>query len=80
MGLLIPQFVRPHAGATWFQFLQLGVVQIAIAIAVNGLIVLAAANAAGYLTHHPAAKKAQRLAAGTVLGGFAVKIVSSARP
>lgn len=80
-GALIPQFLHPSAGRIWLQFLQLGAVQILVAVTVNGLIVLAAARIAGYLHRHPAAMRAQRLAAGTVLAGFAVKIAtSSARP
>ncbi|MEV8376471.1 LysE family translocator [Kribbella sp. NPDC056861] len=78
-GALLPQFVRPRAGAPWLQFLQLGGLQIVVAVTVNGLIVLAAARVAGYLRRHPRVLKVQRIAAGATLGGFAVKIATSAR-
>ncbi|MGL5865460.1 MAG: LysE family translocator [Dermatophilaceae bacterium] len=77
---LIPQFVRPDEGSTLLQFLQLGAVQIAIAVTINGLIVLAAARVSGYLRQHPRAMKIQRGVSGTVLGGFAVQMLLSRRP
>jgi threonine/homoserine/homoserine lactone efflux protein len=77
---LIPQFVSPDQGSTWWQFLQFGAVQILIAVSVNGLIVLAAARIARHLRGHPAAMRTQRLVSGTVLGGFAVHMALSRRP
>lgn len=74
---LLPQFLSPRAGSRPVQFLQLGAVQIIIAVTVNGLIVLAAAAVASYLNGHPRAMTAQRLVAGTVLGVFAIKIATS---
>ncbi|WP_434772681.1 LysE family translocator [Pseudomonas entomophila] len=72
---LIPQFVDPAAGATLQQFLQLGLVQIAIAVTVNGLIVLAAARVSQFLRGRPRALRAQRWVSGGVLGGFAVDML-----
>jgi threonine/homoserine/homoserine lactone efflux protein len=77
---LIPQFVRPDHGSTWWQFLQLGTVQILVAVSVNGLIVLVAARLSRHLRGHPAAVRTQRLVSGTVLGGFAVHMALSRRP
>ncbi|MDA3624823.1 LysE family translocator [Saccharopolyspora sp. WRP15-2] len=74
---LIPQFVDPALGATWWQFIQLGTAQIVVGVAVNGLVVLTAAALAGYLSHHPRVLKAQRYASGTLLGFFAVKMATS---
>jgi len=74
---LIPQFVDPALGATWWQFLQLGTAQIVVAVTVNGLIVLTAAAVAGYLAHHPRVLHTQRLASGTLLGFFAAKMATS---
>ncbi|AMA47356.1 LysE family translocator [Pseudomonas alabamensis] len=72
---LIPQFIDPAAGATLQQFLQLGLVQIAIAVTVNGLIVLAAARVSRFLRGRPRALRAQRWVSGGVLGGFAVDML-----
>ncbi|MER5390843.1 LysE family translocator [Saccharopolyspora sp. NPDC002686] len=74
---LIPQFVDPALGATWWQFIQLGTAQIVVGVAVNGLVVLTAAALAGYLSRHPRVLKAQRYASGTLLGFFAVKMATS---
>lgn len=74
---LIPQFVAPERGSTLLQFLQLGGLQIAVAVTVNGLIVVAAASVSGYLQNHPLALKLQRVVAATVLGAFAVDIAVS---
>ncbi|MDA3648652.1 LysE family translocator [Saccharopolyspora indica] len=74
---LIPQFIDPALGSTWWQFIQLGAAQIVIGVGVNGLIVLAAAALAGYLARHPRVLQAQRLASGTLLGFFAAKMAIS---
>ena len=74
---LIPQFVDPALGATWWQFLQLGTAQIIVAVTVNGLIVLTAAQLAGYLGRRPRVLKAQRVASGSLLGYFAARMVTS---
>jgi threonine/homoserine/homoserine lactone efflux protein len=72
---LIPQFIDPAAGATLQPFLQLGLVQIAIAVTVNGLIVVAAARVSRFLRGRPRALRAQRWVSGGVLGGFAVDML-----
>jgi threonine/homoserine/homoserine lactone efflux protein len=77
-GALIPQFVRPHGEPVWLQFLELGAVQITVSISVNALIVLAAARIARFLHGRPRAMTVQRMLAGTVLGGFALRIATSA--
>ncbi|MFG1637928.1 LysE family translocator [Pseudonocardia alni] len=77
---LLPQFVDPADGATGSQLLQLGAVQIAVAVTVNGLIVLTAASVSGFLAARPRAMTVQRWVAGTVLGGFAVRTALTPGP
>ncbi|MBK5553705.1 MULTISPECIES: LysE family translocator [unclassified Pseudomonas] len=72
---LIPQFIDPSAGSTLQQFIQLGLVQIVIAVTVNGIIVLAASRVSSYLTKRPTAMRTQRWVSGTVLAVFAVDIL-----
>lgn len=74
---LIPQFIDPAMGAAWWQFLQLGLAQIVVAVSVNGLIVVSAAALAGYLARHPRVLQVQRYASGSLLGFFAVKMATS---
>lgn len=71
---LIPQFIDPARGSIWLQALLLGLVQISIAVTVNGAIVVAAATISGFLTARPIWLRVQRYVAGTVLGGMAVKM------
>ncbi|AKF53247.1 LysE family translocator [Pseudomonas syringae] len=72
---LIPQFIDPSAGSTLKQYIQLGLVQISIALTLNGLIVLAAARVSRFLAARPTAMRAHRWASGTLLGVFAVDIL-----
>jgi threonine/homoserine/homoserine lactone efflux protein len=74
---LIPQFVDPALGATWWQFLELGTAQIVVGVMVNCLVVLSAAAIAGYLASHRRVLQAQRLASGTLLGFFATRMAVS---
>lgn len=78
---LIPQFVVTAHGRVWLQSLCLGSIQIAIAITVNGLIVLSAGAIAGFLAGRPLWLRIQRFVTGSVLGAMAVLVVSDrARP
>ncbi|MFB7721282.1 LysE family translocator [Nocardia sp. NPDC056100] len=78
---LIPQFVVPARGSVWLQSLSLGAVQIAIAITVNGLIVLSAGALATFLAARPLWLRAQRLVTGSVLGVMAALVATDrARP
>ncbi|MFR9806270.1 LysE family translocator [Pseudonocardia sp. RS010] len=77
---LLPQFVDPSGGAAWSQFLQLGAVQIVVALAVNALIVLAAASVARFLAARPRAMTVQRWVAGSLLGAFAVRTAVGPSP
>ncbi|MEC3913530.1 LysE family translocator [Nocardia sp. CDC160] len=73
---LIPQFVVPAHGRVWLQSLCLGAVQIAIAITVNGLIVLSAGAIATFLAGRPLWLRAQRFVTGTVLGAMAALVLN----
>ncbi len=77
---LLPQFVDPAAGESWRQLLQLGGVQIVVAVTVNGLIVLTAASLSRFLAARPRVTTAQRWAAGSLLGAFAVRTAFEPAP
>ncbi|MGW4842367.1 LysE family translocator [Nocardia brasiliensis] len=78
---LIPQFVVPEHGQVWLQSLCLGVVQIVVALTVNGLIVLGAGGIASFLAGRPLWLRVQRYLMGTVLGLMAVLVATDrARP
>jgi threonine/homoserine/homoserine lactone efflux protein len=77
---LLPQFVDPSRGSVAVQSLVLGSVQIAIALMVNGLIVIGAGGLATALATRPTWGRIQRYATGTVLGAFAVRILTDPSP
>lgn len=72
---LIPQFIDISAGSTLEQFVQLGFVQVVIAVTVNGVIVLTASSVSKFLSEKPSAMRAQRMISGSVLSIFAVDIL-----
>lgn len=71
---LIPQFVDLDRGHVLTQGLLLGSCQIAVSVAVNLAIVLAAGTIATFLSRRPSWLKFQRYAMGTVLGALAVTL------
>ncbi|ONM50382.1 lysine transporter LysE [Nocardia donostiensis] len=73
---LIPQFVVPGRGPIWLQSLCLGAVQITVALAGNGLIVLVAGRIAVFLADRPVWLRVQRYLMGTVLAGIAAVLVT----
>jgi threonine/homoserine/homoserine lactone efflux protein len=73
---LLPQFVDPTRGSVAAQTFLLGLVQITIAITVNGLIAMSAGSISRFLGDRPAWLKAQRYVMGTVLGALAVRIAA----
>ena len=73
---LLPQFIDPERGSVALQSLVLGSIQIAIALTVNGLIVLLAGSLAVVLARRPAVARAQRWLMGTVLASFGVKLLT----
>jgi len=77
---LIPQFIDTAAGSTFEQFIQLGMVQVVIAVAVNCIIVIAASSVSTTLTSNPTAMRIQRWVSGTVLGIFAISMLIQKAP
>ena len=78
---LIPQFVNPSAGHVMVQGFLLGATQIAVALTVNLMIVLAAGSIAAFLSGRATWLRAQRYLMGTVLGALAIKLATDhARP
>lgn len=73
---LLPQFIDPRRGHVAAQGLVLGLVQIAIAVSVNGLIVLAAGRLADWLGRRPGWLRAQRWVTASVLGALAVRLLA----
>ncbi|TWH70205.1 LysE type translocator [Micromonospora olivasterospora] len=73
---LLPQFVDPQRGHVAAQSLLLGLVQIAIALTVNALIVLTAGSIASFLARRPTWLRVQRYVMGTVLAALAVRIAA----
>ncbi|MFF4234472.1 LysE family translocator [Actinomadura geliboluensis] len=71
---LLPQFADPARGNIALQIMLLGLVQITIAITVNGLIVLGAGGIAGFLARRPGWRRVQRYLMGSALAGLAVHI------
>ncbi|WP_329011693.1 LysE family translocator [Streptomyces sp. NBC_01601] len=71
---LIPQFVDLDRGHVLAQGLLLGSFQIAVSVAVNLAIVLAAGTIAVFLARRPSWLKIQRYAMGTVLGTLALTL------
>lgn len=78
---LIPQFVDPRDGHVLLQGVALGAVQIAVSVAVNLAIVLAAGSVAVFLARRPSWLRVQRYAMGSVLGALAVGLaLDDSRP
>lgn len=71
---LLPQFVDAERGDVLAQTLVLGSTQIAISLAVNALIVMAAGSVAAFLAGRPFWMAAQRWLMGTVLATLAVRM------
>jgi threonine/homoserine/homoserine lactone efflux protein len=77
---VLPQFVRSRDGSVAAQSLVLGAVQIGVALAVNGLIVLFAGSLAAFLQRRPGWLRVQRFVMGGVLGALAVKLLVTPAP
>jgi threonine/homoserine/homoserine lactone efflux protein len=73
---LLPQFIDPDGAPVALQSLLLGLVQIAIALTVNGLIVVFAGSLARFLSTRPAWMRVQRHLMGGVLGALAVRLAT----
>ena len=71
---LLPQFLDLSAGNIALQSLQLGAVQIAVALTVNALIVIAAGAIGAFLARRPTWLRIQRWVTGGALGALAVTV------
>ena len=76
---VFPQFVRPGHGSVFAQSVVLGCTQIAVSLAVNFLIILAAARLAAWFARNPLWQAVQRWFMGLVLGGLAVRLALEER-
>ncbi|TCH97876.1 LysE family translocator [Roseococcus sp. SYP-B2431] len=77
---LLPQFIDPARGGVFGQAVALGFTQICVSVAVNAVIVMAAAHVASFLAGRPLFARAQRWVMGTVLAGLAARMAGEARP
>jgi threonine/homoserine/homoserine lactone efflux protein len=75
---VIPQFIDPAAGSVVAQGFQLGAIQIAIGVAVNGAVILAAGSIAVFLQRRPQWVRWQKWVTGTLLGAVGVKLAFDA--
>ncbi|TCL87835.1 threonine/homoserine/homoserine lactone efflux protein [Curtobacterium sp. PhB142] len=75
---LIPQFVDQNAGGVVSQGFQLGALQIAVSLAVNAVIILAAGSIAVFLRRKPSWMRWQRWATGALIGAVGVKLALDA--
>jgi threonine/homoserine/homoserine lactone efflux protein len=69
---LIPQFVDPQRGDRVIQGLTLGMLQIAVSLTVNAVIVILAGSIAATITRRPCWAAWQRRITGTLLGVVAI--------
>lgn len=76
---LLPQFIQAGSASVLSQSLVLGATQIAISVAVNAMIVLAAGSIAAFLISRPTWLAVQRWLMGTVLASLAVRMAMDAR-
>ncbi|WP_086465564.1 LysE family translocator [Oceanibaculum nanhaiense] len=76
---LLPQFIDPAHGSVLTQSLALGATQIAISVAVNSVIAIAAGSIAAFLIARPGWILVQRWLMGTVLAAMAVRMATEAR-
>lgn len=76
---LLPQFIDPQHGSVLAQSMMLGLVQIALSIAVNASVAMTAGSIAVFLARKPAWLLIQRWLMGTVLAGLALKMATEAR-
>ncbi|GGJ87420.1 lysine transporter LysE [Pilimelia anulata] len=77
---LLPQFVDPARGSVATQSLILGLIQVTVALTMNGLLVLGAGTVARFLHRRPVWLRAQRYAMGATLTGLALHLFLSPTP
>lgn len=77
---IFPQFVDPRHGSLFLQSLTLGMVHIAVSTSCNLIWVFGAGSLAAFLERRPAWERAQRWLFGTIIGAFALKLLTERRP
>ncbi|GIF08974.1 lysine transporter LysE [Actinoplanes siamensis] len=70
----LPQFVDPHLGKVWLQFLVLGVVFVALEFLIDGTVGLLAGRIGGWLSRRRAARRRLDVATGGVFIGLGVRL------
>jgi threonine/homoserine/homoserine lactone efflux protein len=73
---LLPQFVDPDRGSVGLQSLLLGLVQILVAVVMNGVFVFTAGSLGLFFRRRPAWMRVHRYLTGTALAAFAVRIAT----
>jgi threonine/homoserine/homoserine lactone efflux protein len=76
---LLPQFIDAAQGSVLTQSIALGATQIAVSVTINALIAVAAGTVAAFLAARPLWMLVQRWLMGTLLAGFAVRMVLEGR-
>ena len=77
---IFPQFVDPRQGSLFLQSLTLGAVHIAVSTSCNLIWVFGAGSLAALLARRPAWERVQRWLFGTIIGAFALKLLTERRP
>ncbi len=73
---LLPQFLDPARGHLGAQSVILGLVQLAVGVAVNGIFVITAGAVAVFLAHRPTWMRIHRYLTGTALAVFAIRLAT----
>lgn len=71
----LPQFVNPHNGAAWIQFLILGLIFVGLATLSDGTYSLLSSSLGGWLQHkakEPSIAKGQRIVTGGIYIGLGI--------
>ena len=76
---IFPQFILPQHGSVLLQGLLLGLLHITISTLCNMIWVVGAGSLAGFLKHHPRWERTQRWLFGTIIGLFALKLLTERR-
>lgn len=72
---LLPQFVKPERGQLWWQYLQLGLVQMAGSTLTNVAVVLLVARASSGFIQNPSYQKGIRYIMSLLLAAFAIRLL-----
>jgi len=73
-SVLMPQFIRPEAGAVAWQVTSLGVLLVSVGFLLDTLYAFGASRLANWLQRHPLAQTLQRWTFSIVLVGFALRL------